>query len=319
MNSPTTAQESLIAASKKFRAIRLADRIFFWLTAFFALSIGILLIWITFQLAEVALPAIQEFGLEFLATARWNPIEDIYGILPAIYGTFVSSALALLFAVPVGVGVAIFLSEDFLPNTILSPIAFTVELLAAIPSVVYGMWGIFVLIPAMLPLLEWIHNTLGWIPLFGAEPATRQMFVFGLVLAIMILPTIIAISRDTLISLPSSLRQGAMALGATRWETILRVLLPAGLSGIIGSIMLALGRALGETMAAAMLIGNSNRISISLFEPSSTISALIANQFAEASGLQVASLLYAALVLMLMTLMVNVLAEIIINRFQEVE
>lgn len=315
----TIDSESLITASNKFQATRLIDRIFFWLTVLFAVGVGILLVWITLQLAQVALPAIQQFGLRFLTTTRWNPIEDIYGILPAIYGTFVSSLLALLFAVPIGLGVAIFLSEDFLPRTILTPIAFTVELLAAIPSVVYGMWGIFVLIPAILPLLEGIHRILGWIPLFGTEPATRQIFVFGLVLAIMILPTIIAISRDTLVSLPTALRQGAMAVGATRWETILRVLIPAGLSGIIGSIMLALGRALGETMAAAMLIGNSTRISLSLFEPGSTISALIANQFAEASGLQSASLLYAALVLMLITLSVNILAEIIINRFQEVE
>jgi phosphate transport system permease protein len=145
------------------------------------------------------------------------------------------------------------------------------------------------------------------------------MFVFGVVLAIMILPTIIAISRDSLVSVPPALRQGSMALGATRWETILGVLLPAALSGIVGAVMLAFGRALGETMAAAMLIGNATRISISLFEPSTTISALIANQFAEASGLQQSSLLYAALVLMLMTLAVNVLAEIIINLFQEVE
>jgi len=319
MTSVTPASDSLVAASQKFRSVRLADRIFFWLTALFAVGIGVLLIFIAFELFQVAIPAIREFGLEFLITTRWNPVEEIYGVLPQIYGTLVSSAIALVFAIPIGLGVAIFLSEDFLPPQILAPIAFTVELLAAIPSVVYGMWGIFVLIPALLPVMQAMHQYLGWIPLFGTPPSTRQMFVLGLVLAIMILPTIIALSRDTLVSLPPELRQGSMALGSTRWETILRVLLPAGLSGIVGSVMLALGRALGETMAAAMLIGNSNNISISVFEPSSTISALIANQFAEASGLQAASLLYAALVLMVLTLMVNILAEIIINRFQEVE
>ncbi|NJN57244.1 MAG: phosphate ABC transporter permease subunit PstC [Leptolyngbyaceae cyanobacterium SL_5_9] len=319
MSSLTTVPGSLIEASKKFRAVRLADRIFFWLTALFATSIGILLLWITYDLFVTAWPAIQTYGLEFLTTSTWNPVTDVFGALPQIYGTLVSSAIALLFAIPIGIGVAIFLSEDFLPSKILTPIAFTVELLAAIPSVVYGMWGIFVLIPAILPLLDVIHQTLGWIPLFGTEPASRQMFVLGLVLAIMILPTIIALSRDTLVSLPPELRQGSMALGSTRWETILRVLLPAGLSGIIGSIMLALGRALGETMAAAMLIGNATNINISLFAPASTISAQIANQFAEASGLQEASLFYIALVLMLMTLGVNILAEMIINRFQEVE
>ncbi len=297
----------------------MADRIFFWLTALFAAGVGVLLLWITLQIYGVARPAIREFGFQFLLTSTWDPVENLYGVLPAIYGTLVSSALALLISVPIGIGVAIFLSEDFIPNQILTPIAFVVELLAAIPSVVYGMWGIFVFIPAALPVLEGIYQAFGWIPLFGTDPGTRQMFVFGVVLAIMILPTIIAISRDSLVSVPPALRQGSMALGATRWETILGVLLPAALSGIVGAVMLAFGRALGETMAAAMLIGNATRISISLFEPSTTISALIANQFAEASGLQQSSLLYAALVLMLMTLAVNVLAEIIINLFQEVE
>jgi phosphate transport system permease protein len=319
MTSVSTNPKNLVEASKEFHISKLIDRGFFWLAAFFALAIGLVLVWITWELANIAFPALQQFGLGFLTTMRWNPVEDIYGVLPQIYGTIVSSALALLIAVPLGLGVAIFLSEDFIPQRILTPIAFLIELLAAVPSVVYGMWGIFVLIPAVLPILEGMHATLGWIPLFGTNPSTRQMFVTGLVLSIMVLPTIIAISRDTLVSLPSPLRQGAYALGATRWETIIKVLIPAGLSGIIGSIMLALGRALGETMAAAMLIGNANNISISLFDPASTISALIANQFAEASGLQVASLMYAALVLMVLTLSVNILAEVIISRFQEVE
>ncbi|HEY9622210.1 MAG TPA: phosphate ABC transporter permease subunit PstC [Crinalium sp.] len=312
-------RRSLLKSQQPFSPIRWIDRIFFWLTATFACSIALILIAITFELFHIALPAMQTFGLKFLITTTWNPVENVYGVLPQIYGTLVSAAIALIIAVPLGIGVAIFLSEDFLPRKLLIPIAFMIELLAAIPSVVYGLWGIFVFIPAMLPLMEWLHNTLGWIPLFGSDPATRAMLPTGIVLAIMILPIIIAISRDTLVSLPPELRQGAMAIGATRWEAIVGVLLPAGLSGIIGSIMLALGRALGETMAAAMLIGNANRISLSLLDPASTIASLIANQFSEASGLQVSSLLYAALVLMLLTLMVNILAEFIIHRFQEVE
>jgi len=315
--TPTT-QDSLLLRAKPFKFIRVVDQVFFWLTGFFAIGVAALLVAITVELFSIALPAIQTFGLGFLTQTSWNPIEDVYGALPHIYGTLVSSAIALFLAIPLGVGVAIFLSEDFLPRNITVPIAFLVELLAAIPSVVYGLWGIFVLIPAMLPLMEWLHNTFGWIPLFGTDPKTRAMLPTGLVLAIMVLPIIIAISRDTLVSLPAELRMGAMALGATRWETILKVLIPAGLSGIIGSIMLGLGRALGETMAAAMLIGNASRISASLLEPASTIAALIANQFAEATGLQVSSLLYAALILMLLTLMVNILAEKIINRFQEI-
>lgn len=311
--------DSLIESSKKFHPNRLIDRVFYWLTLIFAVGIGAVLVWITWSLFNIALPAISKFGLGFVFSSAWNPVEDAYGALPQIVGTLISALLALLFSVPIGVGVAIFLSENFLPPRVLMPIAFLVELLAAIPSVVYGLWGIFVLVPALLPVMNGLHNTLGWLPIFSTPPSTRQMFVTALVLSIMILPTIIAISRDAMISVPAQLRQGAYALGSTRWETILKVLLPAALSGIIGSVMLALGRALGETMAAAMLIGNANRLSPSLFAPASTISALIANQFAEASGLQVSSLMYAALLLMVMTLVVNMLAEFIITRFQQIE
>jgi phosphate transport system permease protein len=230
-----------------------------------------------------------------------------------------SSFLALIFAVPLGVGVAIFLTEDFLKQNILQPVAFAIELLAAVPSVVYGLWGLFVFLPAIKPLLQGLHSNFGWIPFFSTEPSGRQLFGASLVLAIMILPTIIAISRDTLASLPPKLRQGAYGLGATRWETIVRVLLPAALSGIIGSIMLALGRALGETMALTMLVGNANKVNISWLSPASTLSSLIANQFGEASGLQKSSLFYEALILMVLTLVVNVLAQLIVSRFQQVE
>lgn len=318
---PITAHqtENLIDSSQKFNSTRLVDRIFKVLSLLLALSIGFVLLWITYSLLGIAFPAIAQFNLGFLTSQAWDPVQDLYGALPQIYGTIVSSIIALLFAVPLGVGVAIFLSENFLPQKILTPIAFLVELLAAIPSVVYGMWGIFVFIPFILPVLQLIHQLFGWIPLFSTPPSTRQMFATAMVLAIMILPTIIAISRDTMVSLSPALRQGAYGLGATRWETITRVLVPAGLSGIIGSVMLALGRALGETMAAAMLIGNANRINASLFAPASTISALIANQFGEASGLQRSALFYQALILMIITLVVNMLAEVIVSRFQQVE
>lgn len=316
---PSPPHENLVESSAKFKPVRLTNTIFYWLTVLLAIGIGFVLVWITYSLLMIAIPAITEFGLGFLASATWDPVTDVYGALPQIYGTILSSIIALLFAIPIGVGVAIFLSENFLPRRILTPIAFVVELLAAIPSVVYGMWGIFVFIPAILPMMKWMHDTLGWIPFFATQPSTRQLFAASVVLAIMILPTIIAISRDTLVSLPPQLRQGAYGLGATRWETITRVLIPAGLSGIIGSIMLALGRALGETMALAMLVGNSNRISVSWFNPASTISALIANQFGEASGLQKSALFYQALVLMIITLLVNMLAEAIVSRFQQVE
>lgn len=227
--------------------------------------------------------------------------------------------MALLIAVPLGIGIAIFLTEDFLPNNVRTPVAFVIELLAAVPSVVYGLWAIVVFIPFVKPLLSLIHTVLGWIPLFSTAPTNVGIMYTSLILAIMISPTIISISRDTLVSLPPQLRQGSLALGATRWETILKILLPASLSGIMGGVMLALGRALGETMVAAMLIGSTNEINASLFAPGQTIASMIANQFGEATGLQRASLLYAGLILMVITLIVNILAEMIISRFQQVE
>jgi len=310
---------SLLDASTSFNLVRSIDRNFRLLTLALAISVGLVLIWIAYSLLVIALPAIQTFGLRFLADSTWDPVKDIYGAWPQIYGTVLSSLLALIFAVPLGVGGAIFLTENFLEQKILQPISFTVELLAAVPSVVYGLWGLFVFLPAIQPLLQGLNNNFGWIPFFSTAPGGRQLFGASLVLAIMILPTIIAISRDTLNSLPPKLRQGAYGLGATRWETIMQVLLPAALSGIIGSVMLALGRALGETIALTMLVGNANRVNISWLSPASTLSSLIANQFAEASGLQRSSLFYEALILMVLTLLVNVLAQVLVSRFQQVE
>ncbi len=222
----------------------------------------------------------------------------------------------MLIAVPLGVGAAIFLSEDFIPSNIRTVLVFLVELLAAIPSVVYGLWGIFVLIPITKAIGIWLHSNLGWIPIFSTEPAGPGMFPAGVILSIMILPIIIAISRDSLAALPPDLRQASMGLGATRWETIFRVLIPAAISGIVGGVMLALGRAMGETMAATMIIGNANKLSFSILDPANTIASLMANQFAEASGLQVSALMYAGLVLMILTLIVNIGAEYIVKKIK---
>jgi phosphate transport system permease protein len=297
------------------------DRGFIWLTRIFALSIAGVLLWITFQVAVSSLPAIQQFGLGFLFQSTWNPVKDEYGVLPQVYGTLVSSFLGLLIAVPIGVGTAILLSENFLPKAVRLVLVFLVELLAAIPSVVYGIWGIFVLSPIIRSIGLSLSDSLGFLPFF-ASPASgitgRGMFTAGVILAVMILPVITAISRDALISLPPSLRQAALGLGCTRWETIIQVLVPAAFSGIVSAIMLALGRAMGETMAVTMLIGNSNDINVSLFAPSNTISSLLASQFAEASGLQVAALMYAALVLFVLTLLVNIFAEIIVIRVKRI-
>lgn len=279
------------------------DAAFYWGAKLFALAIAAILVWITIQVAIQAIPAIREFGLGFLTTASWNPVKSEYGVLPAIYGTIVSSAIALLISVPIGLGVAIFLSEDYMPPAMQRIIVFLVELLAAIPSVVYGLWGIFVLIPFLKNIT----------PLRGPG-----MLPAALILSIMVLPTIAAISRDAIINVPGGLRQAAVGLGATRWEAILQIVLPAASSGIIGGIMLALGRALGETMAVTMLIGNSNKVDTSIFAPSNTVSSLLANQFAEASGLQVSALMYAALILFAITLIVNVLAQVVVVRLQKI-
>jgi phosphate transport system permease protein len=294
------------------------DQIFAGATAAFAIAIGLLLAAIAIVVFIQALPAVQEFGLGFLVTSAWNPVEgrELYGALPMIYGTLVSSLIALIIAVPLGLGTAIFLSEDFIPLQIRTVLVFLVELLAAIPSVVYGLWGIFVLIPFLKVIGDWLHGNFGWIPLFRTSPVGPGMLPAGVILAIMVLPIITAISRDSLAALPPQLRQGSLGLGASRWGTIFRVLIPAAFSGIVGGTMLALGRAMGETMAATMIIGNSNQLNISILAPANTIASLLANQFAEAKGMQVSALMYAAFVLVVMTLVVNVLAQMIVNRVQ---
>ena len=282
---------------------RVLDNSFYWIAKILAFAIAGVLVWITIQVALKAMPAIQEFGLGFISTSSWNPVNNQYGVWPAIYGTLVSSFIALAISVPIGLGVAIFLSEDYLPPAVQRIIVFLVELLAAVPSVVYGLWGIFVLIPFLK----------GFTPLRGPG-----MLPAALILSVMILPTIAAISRDAIINVDGGLRQAAVGVGATRWEAILQIILPAASSGIIGGIMLALGRALGETMAVTMLIGNSNKVDTSVFAPSNTVSSLLANQFAEASGLQVAALMYAALILFVITLVVNILAQLLVTRLQKI-
>lgn len=316
MNAPVTAPK--VATQSRSSTEKTLDRGFIWLTAIFAVGIALILIWIGIEMGISALPAIQQFGLGFITNSAWNPVEDDYGALPMIYGTLVSSALALLIAVPLGVGTAVFLSEDFIPLSMRTVLVFLVQLLAAIPSVVYGLWGIFVLSPIVRPIAEWLHNAFGWLPLFGTDPTTNLgMLPAGIILAIMVLPIITAISRDSLAALPPELRQASLGLGATRWETIFRVLIPAAFSGIVGGIMLGLGRAMGETMAVTMLIGNSNQLNISLLAPANSIASLLASQFAEAGGLQIAALMYAGLILFFLTLMVNVLAQFIVNQVKK--
>ncbi|WP_041232908.1 phosphate ABC transporter permease subunit PstC [Cylindrospermum stagnale] len=311
----TTNSQNLPSAIKQRSPLdKSLDSGFITLTRIFALAIAATLLWITLQVAIGASPAIQKFGTDFLVKTSWNPVNDEYGVLPQVYGTLMSSFLGLLLAVPIGVGTAVLLSENFLPSKARIVLVFLVELLAAIPSVVYGVWGIFVLVPILTNLGKWLHSSFGWLPIFSTPPTGPSMLSAGVILAIMTLPIITAISRDALISVPPSLRQAAIGLGATRWETIFQVIIPAAFSGIVSAVMLALGRAMGETMAVTMLIGNSNNISASLLAPANTISSLLASQFSEAGGLQVAALMYAALVLFFLTLAVNILAEFIVLR-----
>ncbi|MEH2293621.1 phosphate ABC transporter permease subunit PstC [Nostoc sp.] len=315
----TTNSQNLSSTIKnRSEAEKSLDRGFIWLTKIFAFGVGATLLWIGSQVAIGAWPAIQKFGVSFLANTTWNPVNDSYGVLPQIYGTLLSSFIGLLIAVPIGVGTAVVLSEDFLPGKVKLVLVFAVELLAAIPSVVYGVWGIFVLVPILTSLGKWLNSYFGWLPFFSTSPTGPGMLPAGVILAIMTLPIITALSRDALISVPPSLRQASIGLGATRWETILQILIPAAFSGIVSAVMLGLGRAMGETMAVTMLIGNSNNISISLLAPANTISSLLANQFSEASGLQVAALMYAALVLFFLTLVVNILAELIVIRVKRI-
>ncbi|MBE9168104.1 phosphate ABC transporter permease subunit PstC [Pleurocapsales cyanobacterium LEGE 06147] len=293
------------------------DNSFIWLTRIFAIGVAGVLIWIAVQVGIQSRRAIQEFGWSFWTNSAWNPVEQQYGVLPMIYGTIVSSLIALLIAFPIGVACAIVLSENFLPLSVRRTLIFMVELLAAIPSVVYGLWGIYVLIPFLKPIGSWLHDNFGWIPLFATPYAGPGMLPAGLILSIMILPILTAIARDSLASLPSDLRTGSYAVGSTRWQTIFSVLIPAAFSGIVGGTMLALGRALGETMAVTLVIGNSNELQLSVLAPANTIASLLANQFAEAKGLQEDSLMYAGLILFAITLVVNILAEAIVQKVKK--
>lgn len=282
-----------------------------------SVSVVILLAFILGEILAKAFPAVHRFGLGFLTGIQWSPNREVFGVLPVILGTVESSLLALALALPLGLAIALFLSEDFLPSSVRQTIRFVVELLAAIPSVVYGLWGIFVIIPIVQSLGGVIAKHLGFILFFQGPAYGNSLLTASLVLTLMVLPTITAISRTSLVAVPKTLREGAYALGATRWEAILGVIIPTAAPGIVAATILAFGRAMGETMAVAMLIGNSQRLSWSLLSPSNTLAALLANQFAEAEGIQINALMYAATLLVLLTLVVNMAGEAFLRRTQK--
>jgi phosphate transport system permease protein len=298
---------------------RFFDRGFRWGTLVFAWLTILVVVFLFYEIGHKALPAVQNYGSRVFVEKDWSAGKEHFGLLPAIWGTLYSSILGVALGGAFGVAVAIFLTEDYIPprwNLVLKNI---IELLAAIPSVVYGLWGIFVVIPTIRPACNWLYDHVSWIPIFNSPLAGPGLLPAALVLAIMVLPTVTAISRDALAAVPPKLREAAYGLGATRWETILGVVLPTASRGIYGSIILAFGRALGETMALAMLVGNANVTSWSLFAPANTLAALIANQFPEASRVEVGALMYAALVLLAITMLVNALGTLVLARSSKLQ
>ena len=296
------------------RARRPADG-FRTVTTVVSLVAPLVLITVVLVVGTNAVPAIRHFGAGFLTSRSWNPVKDSFGALPFIYGTLVTGFLGLAMALPVGVGVAVFLAEQGLPR-LRGAIGTGVELLAAIPSVVYGIWGLYVLAPwLLLHFSKPLSDRLGAFPLLAGPARQTNLLIASIVVAVMVLPTLASISRDVIRAVPGGLREAGVALGATWWETIWKVVLPAARAGILGATVLALGRALGETMAVTMTIGNRPDIPPSLLSPAYTLASVIANEFSEATGsLYPAALIELGLVLMLVTLVVNVLALLLVRR-----
>jgi phosphate transport system permease protein len=312
------------------------DRLFRGGTKVVAWAVVALVLYVIYDIARAAAPAMRDYGAGFLTGTTWDANKNEFGIRPAIIGTLYTSFLGLAIGSAFGLAIAIFLSEGFLsdgldgllkmlgladrpgwaslPSWTEDALKTTVELLAAVPSVVYGLWGIFVVIPLVREPANWLHDHLGWLPFFGTSLSGPGILPASLVLAIMVLPTISAVSRDALVEVPPKLREAAFGLGATRWEAILAVIVPTASTGILGAIILGFGRALGETMALAMLAGNANVISWSMFSPANTLAALLANHFPEAGAIEVGALMYAALVLLAITLVVNIVGTTIVQR-----
>lgn len=299
----------------KARPARQADRVFRSGTRLLAWVVVVALILIGVQLAISGWQAFSTFGVGFVTGTTWDPVRDIYGALPYVFGTLAAAAIALLIATPIGILTSVYLAE-LAPRQVATPLTFMIELLAAIPSVVFGLWGVFVLSPFLRSTIEaWFVEHLGWIPIFAGPSFGVGLFAAGVILAIMILPTIVSISREVIMSIPNSHREGMFALGATRWEVITRAVLPAARSGIIGAVILGFGRALGETMAVTMVIGNGESIPTSIFGQAQTIASKIATTFSEASvGLQTSSLIALGLILLVITLALNVVARWLVAR-----
>jgi phosphate transport system permease protein len=303
-----------------------ADNVFKILVAALAASALIILIITGYTLLSGSIPVLERFGISFFTGTQWNPVEgrEVFGALPYLLGTLATSAIALLIGVPLSIGIAIFLVE-MAPRVVRVPISYFVDILAAVPSVIYGLWGIFVLRYWIVDYIETPLSTyLGWIPMFSGTPYGLDVFTAGVILAIMIIPTISSVSREVIQAVPNSIREGAYSIGATRWEVIRNWVLSYGKSGLFGAVILGLGRAIGETMAVTMVIGNTvgpAAIPTSLFKGSQTMSSLIANGFLEATpaSLELPAYLGVGLLLLLLSLSINVVAEIMVSRVLKIK
>jgi phosphate transport system permease protein len=306
----SASQKSMLPATGS----RFPNLAFKWAAALAAVMIVVLIVLVGWELYAGSRLALAKFGPAFLWSTKWDPVAETYGALPFIFGTLVSSLLALLIAVPLGVATALFLTE-LAPLRLRQPIVMAIEMLAAVPSVIFGLWGIFVLIPWLRDhLFVWLKHTLGFLPLFQGPIYGVSMLAAGIIIAIMILPIITSISREILRSVPNLQREAAYALGATRWEVLKIAVLSYARRGLFGAAILGLGRALGETMAVTMVIGNRPQIAASLFAPGYTLASVIANEFAEAtSDLYLSSLFELGLVLLGVTIVVNIAAQIMLK------
>lgn len=310
----TVAQNNVIEGAEMTPPSKLGDRAFKWLTLLMAASVGVLIILVSYTLYKGAHLTIDKFGGHFLTTTTWDPVQEEYGALPFIFGTVVSSLLALLIAVPLSVATAVFLTE-LAPPKIRQPIISVIEMLAAVPSVIFGLWGIFVLIPWLRThLFPGLQDVLGFLPLFKGPIYGVSMLAAGIIIAIMILPIITSVSREILRSVPDLQREAAYGLGATQWEVTRIAVLSYAKRGLFGAAILGLGRALGETMAVTMVIGNRPEIAASLFAPGYTLASVIANEFSEATtDMYLSALFEIGLVLFGVTILTNILAQLLIS------
>ena len=292
-----------------------ADSFFASLAGACGLVVLVVLVYMVVSTTRTAFPIFEYEGISFITDATWEPSKGSYGILPFIYGTVVTSVIALILAIPMSLGVALFLTE-YAPKWMRRPIEWAVDLLAAVPSVIYGLWGLLVVVPHLLrPVQDFLGRILGWIPIFEAPTTGVSYFSAGVILSIMITPIITSLSREVFKTVPTDDRHAAYALGATRWEMIKEAVIPRSRGGVIGATMLGLGRALGETIVVAMLAGNAVRINPSLIQPGGSIAGLIANSWNEATGLQVNALVAAGVVLFVITIIVNMGARAMVWRF----